>query len=359
MKAVLWILALAWCCCLPATHAQVSPVVKPDTSSCTVRVLVINYDPILKDHGGVRLSHHLKWHNPRPMTTNLVRYIKESSGGFARYQIVDWLDVDAFPVKRDSFRYDEQSFLAMWKDKKKAHKPDGVSYAAIFKENNLVERIRKEDIREIWVWGAPYFGTDEYAMKIPGDQTFYPTDNPWFYRPYDIPDCGRTIWIMGFNYEVGEDNALHSFGHRCEGILSLTVSRGVWNDKAGETNAWSRFTRQADKFPDDAQAGNVHGGPNARSGYDYGQTNIVLSAADDWLDYPNLKGEKKPVNCDTWGKPHHLNFMRWWLNHLPKNTGITNGFYNNWWRYIADYDAAVKSLPPPEGELRKAKTAMY
>jgi len=164
---------------------------------------------------------------------------------------------------------------------------------------------------------------------------------------------------MGFNYEVGEDNALHSFGHRCEGILSLTVGRGVWTGKAGATNAWSRFTRQAEKYPDDAQAGNVHGGPNAKSGYDYGQTNVVMSGADDWLDYPNLTGAKKPVNCDTWGRPHHLNFQKWWLGHLPQNTGTTDGFYNNWWRYIVDYDAAVQALPPPSGKLHRPAKAMY
>jgi len=329
------------------------------TDKRPINLLVVNYDPILKQHDGVRLSRHLKWNDPRPMTTNLMRYLRESSGGFADYHLVDWIDVDGFPQKRDGFRYDEASFLAMWKDKKTAHQPDGVSYAAIFRELNLSERVRREDIRDIWVWGAPYFGTDEYAMKIPGDETFYSTDNPWFYRPYDVPDCGRTVWVMGFNYEVGEDNALHSFGHRCEGILALTVGRGIWKDQAGETNAWNRFTRQADKFPNDAQVGNVHGGPNAKSGYDYGQTNVVMSGADDWFHYPHLTGAKKPVNCDTWGKPHHLNFQRWWLNHLPRNAGVTEGFYNNWWRYIVDYDAAVKELPPPGGKLHKAKTAMY
>jgi len=248
----------------------------------------------------------------------------------------------------------------MWKDKdKKAHQPDAVSYAAIFKENHLVERIRKDDIREIWVWGAPYFGTDEYAVKIPGDQVFYPTDNPWFYRPYDIPDCGRTVWVMGFNYEVGEDNALHSYGHRCEGVLSLTVGRGIWDVQAGDKNPWCRFTRQADKFPDDAQAGNVHGGPNAKSGYDYGQKETVMSGADDWLSWPDLTGAKKPVNAATWGEPHHLNFQKWWLGHLPRNTGTTAGLYNNWWRYIADYDITVATLPPPEGKLHRPRKAMY
>jgi hypothetical protein len=47
------------------------------------------------------------------------------------------------------------------------------------------------------------------------------------------------------------------------------------------------------------------------------------------------------------------------VNASPKNSGTTEGFSNNWWRYIVDYDAAVNELPPPGGKLRKAKTAMY
>jgi len=164
---------------------------------------------------------------------------------------------------------------------------------------------------------------------------------------------------MGFNYEVGEDNALHSYGHRVEGILSLTVGLGVWDGKAGETNVWSRFTRHSKQFPDDAQVGNVHYAPNSSSDYDYSRTNAVLSGADDWFNYPQLTGAKRMVNCETWGKPHHLNFMKWWLDHLPKNVGTTAGFYNNWWPYVVDYDHVVQELSPPDGKPHKAKTAMY
>lgn len=355
---VLWRFVLVWVLILCGSLVAQQPVVR-DLEKVTIRVLLINYDPKLKTSGGKTLREYFKWNDPRPMTTNLIRYIEQASGGFANYQIVDWINVDAFPKKRDGFCYTEESFLDMWKDKKKAHQPDAVSYAAIFEGLNLVERIRKENIQDVWIWGAPYFGTDEYAVKIPEDKLFYQTDNPWFYRPYDIPDCGRTVWVMGFNYEVGEDNALHSFGHRCEGILSMTVGRGIWSDAAGATNAWSRFTRQASKYPEDAQVGNVHGGPNAKGGYDYAQTNTVMSAADDWYGLPNLRGVKKPVNCETWGKPYHLNYMRWWLDHLPKNPGTTDGYLNNWWRYVVDYDQAVTAQPLPGGKLQKMKQAMY
>lgn len=353
------IVFVACCGVLGLMGAGVLAAAAPDPASKTNNLLVVCYDPVMPNHGGVTLSRHFQWNDPGVLTAKLIRHLYESSRGYLTLKVAGFTNLNAFPVKRDGFRYTEETYLEMWKDRSKAHQPDGFGYAAMFKELNLVERVRKENITEIWVWGAPYFGTDEYAMKIPGDQLFHQTDNPWFYRPYDIPDCGRTVWVMGFNYEVGEDNALHSFGHRCEGILSMTVGRGVWSDRAGDTNAWSRFTRQADKFPKDAQVGNVHGGPNAKGGYDYGQTNIVMSAADNWLNYPDLSGPPKPVSADTWGAPHHLNFQRWWLGHLPRNAGQTEGCHNNWWRYIADYDAAVKELPPPGGMLQRPRKAMY
>src|SRR5688572_27254534 len=109
-----------------APHCPAAPATR-EHDTRDVRVLVINYDPVLTD--GQRLSRRMKWNDPRPMTTNLVRYLRECSGGYARYQIVEFVDVNAFPQKRDGFRYTEATFLEMWKDRKKAHKPDSVSYA--------------------------------------------------------------------------------------------------------------------------------------------------------------------------------------------------------------------------------------
>jgi hypothetical protein len=84
-----------------------------------------------------------------------------------------------------------------------------------------------------------------------------------------------------------------------------------------------------------------------------------MSAADDWFNYPKLTGTKTLVGRESWdGRQYHLNYMRWWLNHLPKARGTTEGFYNNWWGYVVDYDAAVAKLPP-DGRLEKARTAMY
>jgi hypothetical protein len=182
----------------------------------------------------------------------------------------------------------------MWKDKeKKAHHPTPSATPPSSRKTTSIDRIRKDDIREIWVWGAPYFGTDEYAVKIPGDQVFYPTDNPWFYRPYDIPDCGRTVWVHGLQ--------LRSRRRQCTPQLRPPLRRRpLPHRRSRHLGCASRRQKSvvplhppADKFPDDAQAGNVHGGPNAKSGYDYGQKETVMSGADDWLNWPDLTGREK------------------------------------------------------------------
>ena len=38
---------------------------------------------------------------------------------------------------------------------------------------------------------------------------------------------------------------------------------------------------------------------------------------------------------------------------------MTDGFYNNWWQYIVNYDEAMQRLPPPTATFEKAQTAKY
>ncbi|MCC6127116.1 MAG: hypothetical protein IT426_19315 [Pirellulales bacterium] len=324
-----------------------------------IDVMVIIYDPVFAKHGNVKLSEYFKWNDSKKLSIELAEVLTEASGGFAKYRLAAIVNSDSYPVKIDGFLYDESSFLEMWADRDKSHQPDRSSYKEIFNKHGIEQKVRQGKIDEVWLWGAPYMGFDEYAMKIPGDKLYYQTNNPWYYRPYDIPDCGKTVWVMGFNYERGLAEAVHSFGHRCEGILSLTVGKGKWYD-AEPGNPWRTFSLQEKEFPGQAAVGNVHGGPNAESGYDYANAKAVFSTAEDWLNYPHLTGKKTSIDKEAWGGPdYHLNYMKWYLNHLPKAPGATDGFYDNWWQYVVNYDAAVKKRPPPGGKLEKIKTAMF
>ncbi len=324
-----------------------------------VNVIVINFDPVLKTRGNLKLHQHMKWSDPWRLTDKMVEEAKLTSHGFVEYNVVDRIDYDGFPKFRDGFTYTEESFLDMWeKDRNKADKAM-TSFEWLFEKFGLPEKIKGKNISEIWLWGAPYFGWDELHWKTPGDKIAYQTENPWFYRPYDIPDVGRTVWVMGWNYERGEGEMLESYCHRIESVLSLTVGQGVWDPKHNTNNIWNQFSRVDKDFAGQAEVGTVHYAPNSVSDYDWSNTNKVWTYADDWLSYPRLPRQKKLLNAASggWGgiTGHHL----WWMTRIPHNPGSTGGFYDNWWQYIANYDEAIRKLPPPGATFRKAKVAMY
>jgi len=325
----------------------------------TVNVIVINYDPILKTKGNVRLHEYKKWSDPRDLTHKMCKDAFDASGGYVLYKIVDFIDYDGFPTKVTGYTYDEKTFLDVLEKDHNLAVRGMTSFARMFKQFNLTQRIKKENIGEIWLWGAPWFDWDELHWKTPGDKIPYQTDNPWFYRPYDIPDVGRTIWIMGWNYERGEGEMLESYCHRIESVLSLTVGKGVWDHKKNPENPWVKFTRVDKDFPGESEVGSVHCAPNSTSDYDWDNMKEVETYADDWLTYPKLPRKKKLLNAETGGWKGIINHHRWWMAHLPKNPGVTDGFYNNWWQYIVNYDEALKKLPPPGATFKKAKTAMY
>ena len=53
-----------------------------------VKVMVINYDPIIKTEGNKRLHEVCRWNDPRELTKGCIDDLKECSGGYVQYQIV-------------------------------------------------------------------------------------------------------------------------------------------------------------------------------------------------------------------------------------------------------------------------------
>lgn len=343
---------------ISSTFSAAEAPERSGVSTQTVNVIVINFDPVLKTRNNLKLHAHMKWSDPWRLTDKMVEDARLTSGGYVNYRIVEKIEHDGFTTFRNGFTYTEESFLHMWeKDRASANK-GMTSFKWLFEKFDLAAKIKAKDVREVWLWGAPHMQWDELHWKTPGDKIPYPTDNPWFYRPYDIPDVGRTVWIMGWNYERGEGEMLESYCHRIESVLALTVGKGVWNPKWHD-NVWNRFTRVDKDFPGESEVGSVHFAPNSKADYDWSNTNAVWTYADDWLNYPILARQKKLLNAQSGGwkgiTGHHL----WWMQHLPHNPGVTDGSYNNWWQYIVNYDEAMRKLPPPGATSQKAKHAMY
>ncbi len=331
------------------------PEVVYDERLCTGRkqsnVAVLIYDPVLESEGGPRLTEWLKAKDPVEYSHILANVIREASWGYVNYEIVDVIRVDGFPIKVDGFRYSDESFLEVRKTQQ--WQPATSSYRAMLEENGLLERVRKGELHEVWVWGAGGMHFDEFAGYIPNRYArFGPTDNPWLYRPYDIPpECGRTLWMMGFNYECGPDNMIHSYTHRVESMAALQFGDGVWDTKR-RRDAWNVFTILEMDFPGStppavSMVGNCHVPPNGEGGYDYDNKRRVLSFADSWSSYPDLRGTARLVSSDEWGNGQ-FGYQKWILEHLPKFPGATAQGLNNWWVYVANTDEDLPDVAPPE-----------
>lgn len=314
------------------------------------KVIVLIYNPTVPtpDGGEAKLLDYVKGGDPVEYSYILANVIREASWGYINYEIADIIEVDGFARKVDGFLYTGESFM---KAREKGEwQPATSSYRGFFEDNGLMERFKADPaLTEVWVWGAGGMHWDEFAGYIPNRYArFGPTDNPWFYRPYDIPeDFDRTIWVMGFNYEVGPDNMIHSYTHRIESMAALALADGVW-ETFGERDPWNVFSwLELDHAGTPSHVGNCHVPPNGQGGYDYNNARRTLSWADNWANYPDVSGKPRLVSAKEWGN-NQFGYQKWILERIPKFPGATKYGYNNWWVYIANTDEELPDLKLPD-----------
>jgi len=300
--------------------------------SVDLKALVLNFDPVFESKDGKRLHEVCGWNDPHPLTDGYIADLAECSGGYVQYQVVEWQDVDTYPAKKDGFRYTNQSYLRCQAGEEQWHEPDAVDYPAILREFRIPGRIEQGDFDEVWLWGFPYAGFWESTMA--GEGAYF-CNSP----PVEGVQTSQIFVIMGFNYQRGVGEMLENFGHRVESIMRHVY--GSWEPR--ETHAWNRFTLYDQVAPGRAGCGWMHFAPNSERDYDWGNDRVVWSTCDDWLDYPDLTGRRRQVDCAEWGggdiRAHH----RWWLRHLPRAPRRTHGKLNNWWAYAADFNRFPES----------------
>jgi hypothetical protein len=288
------------------------------------RALSIIHNPIV-DSRGTKLSQALGWHDPDALARDYIRDVREASHGRVNYQIAERVEVDGFPVKLDGFRYDVNTYLRCWRERRGFHQPDAVDYLALIREFKMIEKVEADQIDEVWLFAFPYAGYYESTMC--GRGAFW-CNSP----PVPQTEGGRRRFvIMGFNYERDVGCMLEDLGHRAESIMAK-----VFEGRRGEANLWERFSRYDQIAPGRAAVGNMHFAPNSVRDYDWGNPRNVPSDCDDWLNFPNLTSRRRSVNCRDWGngdmRRHHL----WWFERIPHADGETARVSNNWWTYIID-----------------------
>jgi hypothetical protein len=295
------------------------------TDAFPLRVLSIIHDPLIPSEGGRKLHGVLNWNDPQELIRQFIADVAMCSHGRAIFEVVEQIEVDAFPVKIDGFCYSPETYLACWRSGRGFHEPDHVDYSKLLDEFGVKAKFDEDLIDEVWLFAFPYAGYYESIMGGPG--AFWCNAPPLS----NTENWQRRFVVMGFNYERGVGEMLESLGHRSESILARTFRRSIEGN-----NLWERFTRYDLTHPGRAEVGTVHFTPNSERDYDWGNKRYVLSYCDDWVDFPLVQGKPKRVNCMEWGggdiRLHHL----WWFNHFPHFDGSTQGVSHNWWEYVLD-----------------------
>lgn len=303
----------------------------PMETQWDVKVLVLNFDPIITSRGGRRLHSVCNWNDPRELAREYASDVAQASGGYISYKIVEWKDLSVFPPKKDGFVYTEDSYLQCHETNKGWHQPDEMDYPKVLETYGVPEKINKGEIDEVWLFGGPYFGFWESAMAGPGSFDING-------GVYPSVKTQRPFAIMGFNYERGVAEMLHNLCHRTE--ATMTRIYGGWQaDKLD--HLWARFAANARQSRGYAGVGSCHYPPNAEKEYDYANPRFVKSTANDWLNFPHLTGAMQEVNCESWGGPdYHRRYLIWWFSRLPRAPGWNpDGRLNNWWKYVFDFNS--------------------
>lgn len=310
--------------------SPVSPVGTGELKPLRPRVLLITFNPKLQSGNGQQLSQALNWHRVDQLVQDLIADLRECSNGLADFQVVERIEVDAWPAKVDGFSYDETSYLQSWHSGTGWHSVDAVDYDAIIAGFGLLNRVESGQIDEVWLFGFPYAGFYESIMVGPG--AF------WCNAPPIVRSDGisRRFVIMGFNYERDVGPMLESFGHRVESHLKHT-----WRNFHGAENLWEQFILYDKVASGRANCGWMHYAPNSQVDYEWGNPASVPSNCDDWLNFPSFQGLVRQVDCHEWGNGDMRAHHKWWFKHLPKATGSTHGIANAWWLYGVDPNAVV------------------
>ena len=303
-----------------------SQAVDAPPSVTNIKTLVIVYDPLVDTQSGKRLSEYMDWNPVEDLAKGFMTDILQTSGGLARYQILERIDVDGFPAKVDGHHYNARTYLDVIRGVARPYMPQEADYYAIIERFNILQRIALRDIDEVWVFSFPHGGLYESIMG--GPRAFWCNAPPL----RNTESAGRRFVIMGFSYERGLGEMLENMGHRAESILEKTF-QGL----TGEDNLWRRFIRYEKTAPGKAAVGNIHFAPNSQKDYDWNNPGSVYSECDDWLrNFPNFKGEVRSVTSAEWGYGETRAHHKWWFNHLPKVGGSRNGIHHNWWQYVMD-----------------------
>lgn len=226
-------------------------------------------------------------------------------------------------------------------------------YGAIYDHYNLCPKIQNNEIDEVWFFDVGQGGFAEYITVGPeGSWTAGGGGD-------NVPACApKDVTTMTYNLTRGLGSALHSYGHRLEGLSMHYFPCDFWTETwpwtgapaycAGKLSDTTGFVGRAFSGNSNvAVCGDVHHPVNILDdhGYDYSNTTTVSSICKDWQE----DGTAIPssFNCQQWGCTE-AGFITWWMQNLPGLNNVNKDRNTitqpNWWTYLFGRPA-ISSTP--------------
>lgn len=171
------------------------------------KAVIINYRPAAVPK---------EWKNAEALAEEYIEAMIQASRRLLFYKVVGKVDVPAYPLLLDGRQYDDTTWNRARMDDKSAFRDARgqyvlADYNRILAEYKILPAIQSNQIDEVWLFGGPYFGF--YESRMVGKNAF------WCNAPAIQQDVRRFV-VMGFNYERGSREMIHSFGHRAESIIA-------------------------------------------------------------------------------------------------------------------------------------------
>lgn len=300
-----------------------------DPDAIVSKVYLYIFDPIMENFGARRMHEVYGWQDPVALTAQIRADFFASSHSRARFEIVETVVADEYPIFQDGFQHNDATFASDWANR--VFHNSTFDYVGFCNSRNLGDRVDAGEIDEVWLYAPPIAGMWESCMAGRGAY--------WINGPtYPAAGRNRVFPIMGWNFERGVGEAIHSFGHRAESTMAHAY--GSW--PRDRSNTWGRFALLDRDIAGQGGVGNVHFPVNGVSDYDYANPRFVQSNADAWLAYPNLNNDTRAINFREWspaGADPQREYLNWWYAHMPHVPSRAPDFYlANWWRYLLDLE---------------------
>ena len=343
----------AWIDGLKFSKAGKAPAVPKDLpeglnpEQIEVKLLVYVVNPIIEAQENKRLFDIMNLRNsPKEWVERGIADFNEASHGLVKYKIVDWIEVDAYPIVFDTFQYTDTLWLNRERDKYRL--PWDMNMSRLATDLGWDNRAMAGEFDEIWTLSW-IMQSGEAGMIGEGG---HGANGPVYFPPFS--KSKRAYAYIGWSMERS-DMFFHNNAHRID--ANMRGMFGSWDSRGKTLNAhaFDRFTLVNHNAPGLAAIGECHWTPNSNGDYDTANKTFVSSNADDWLNnYPNMSGgDRREINCEEWGPKYNCydyGFQLWKYKHMPHVPGVNDGktgaykhpadkgMLNNWWRYIVDVD---------------------